>query len=489
MAKRSGYWIGWGVLTVGIGGYLALGLLPDRAVSNRFVASARTLLMPGKTSHGHYQIELKCEACHSEAFGGRDSLQEACVKCHGTELKDADDKHPKSKFTDPRNADRAAKLDATYCVTCHVEHRPEITKTMGVTVANDVCFHCHSGENDIAKERPSHAGMKFDTCTNAGCHNFHDNRALYEDFLLKHLHEAPTQTGATLPVRNYASLVATLASYPADKYPVKPLARDAQDAPATAKFDSKLHDDWFSTAHAKAGVNCSGCHVDAPADKEPRWSDRPDHRACARCHSAEAKGFLAGKHGMRIEQGIKPMTPGLARQPMKADVRDKPLVCTTCHSAHRFDTRQAAVEACMGCHDDTHTRAYKASSHYALWQRELAGAAPPGSGVSCASCHLPRVDHRSEDGKRVLVQHNQNDNLRPNEKMIRPVCMNCHGLGFSIDALADAALIARNFKGQPQVHVRGLEMAEARMKEQEEKKRQRKGADTAKRGETEERKQ
>ena len=143
----------------------------------------------------------------------------------------------------------------------------------------------------------------------------------------------------------------------------------------------------------------------------------------------------------------------------------------------------------MGCHDDTHTRAYKASPHYALWQRELAGAAPPGSGVSCASCHLPRVDHRSDDGKRVLVQHNQNDNLRPNEKMIRPVCMNCHGLGFSIDALADAALIARNFKGQPQVHVRGLEMAEARMKEQEEKKRQRKGADTAKRGETEERKQ
>ena len=38
--------------------------------------------------------------------------------------------------------------------------------------------------------------------------------------------------------------------------------------------------------------------------------------------------------------------------------------------------------------------------------------------------------------KRTLVQHNQNDGLQPNEKMIRPVCMSCHGLGFSIDALA-----------------------------------------------------
>ena len=70
--------------------------------------------------------------------------------------KAAKDDHPKSKFTDPRNADRIAVLDARYCVTCHVEHRPEITSEMAVTVPADVCFLCHEG---IAEERPSHEGM------------------------------------------------------------------------------------------------------------------------------------------------------------------------------------------------------------------------------------------------------------------------------------------------------------------------------------------
>lgn len=477
MGKRGAYWITWGVLTLGISGYFALGLIPERADRNPLIASARLMFLPGATSHGHYQIELKCETCHTSAFGGQEVLQEACVKCHGAELKEADDKHPKSKFTDPRNADRAAKLDATYCATCHVEHRPQITKTMGVTVANDFCFHCHGGENDIAKERPSHAGMKFDTCASAGCHKFHDNRALYEDFLLKHLHEAATRPGAALRGRDYASLVSAMGSYPAEKFPLKPLAREAQDAPAAVKLDARLHDDWFTTAHAKAGVNCSACHMTPQADKTSRWTDHPDQQACAQCHGAEVKGFLAGRHGMRLEQGLSPMTPALARQPMKKDAHGKSLGCASCHSAHWFDTRQAAVEGCMACHDDKHTRAYKASPHYALWQRELAGTAPAGSGVSCASCHMPRVDFRSDDGKRVLVQHNQNDNLRPNEKMIRPVCMSCHGLGFSIDALADAALVERNFGGQPRVHVRSLEMTETRMKEQQDKKLRRK--DTA----------
>jgi hypothetical protein len=65
-----------------------------------------------------------------------------------------------------------------------------------------------------------------------------------------------------------------------------------------------------------------------------------------------------------------------------------------------------------------------------------------------------------ENGAEVVrVQHNQNANLRPNEKMIREVCMNCHGLGFSIDALADSALIEANFRGRPARHIDSIEMA------------------------------
>ena len=126
-------------MTTGV--YLSVGLLSKSAATNPLLTPARTMFLPGKTSHGHYQIELACETCHASPFGGSEALQESCERCHGQELKDAVDKHPRSKFTDPRNAEVAEKLEATMCVTCHVEHRPEITLAMGVTLAGDFCAH------------------------------------------------------------------------------------------------------------------------------------------------------------------------------------------------------------------------------------------------------------------------------------------------------------------------------------------------------------
>ena len=122
------------------------------------------------------------------------------------------------------------------------------------------------------------------------------------------------------------------------------------------------------------------------------------------------------------------------------------------------DYARAAAEACATCHDDPHTRAYFASPHRALWQAERDGRAPPGSGVSCATCHMPKTGRRG----RIATNHNQNDNLRPNEKMIRGVCLDCHGLGFALDALADAELVERNFRGRPQIHVESIEWAVTR---------------------------
>ncbi|MBX9811817.1 MAG: cytochrome c3 family protein [Burkholderiales bacterium] len=474
LTSRKALWIYWGVLTLAIGAYLALGLLTKGAGSDPWLKPARVLFLPGQTSHGHYQIELACESCHTDPLGGKDVLQDACVNCHGAELKEADDKHPKSKFTDPRNADRVARIDATNCVTCHAEHKPEITAAMGVTVPRNFCAHCHSGENDIGKERPSHAGMDFGTCADAGCHNFHDNRALYEDFLLRHRHEPDLLAKMQLPARDFAAVVRELPGYPADRYPLRQLDAGGADAPAGMQVDQGIVRDWLATAHARAGVNCSACHQ-APADGGARWTDHPDHKACAGCHQSEVKGFLAGKHGMRLDQGLPAMKPGMARLAMKAGAADKTLGCTSCHGAHRFDTRRAAVEGCLACHNDRHSLAYRMSPHYALWLKEMSGEAPPGSGVACASCHLPRIAHKSDDVSRMLVQHNQNDNLRPSEKMIRPVCMNCHGLGFTLDALADPGLVAGNFNGRPSRHVQSLDMAERRERELKEKKRGRNG--------------
>ena len=461
MAKPAGrkfYWLAWGLLSVTIAGYLSLGLFSKRAATHPLLAPARLAFLPGPTSHGHYQIELACESCHTTPFGGREGLQASCERCHGQELKDAVDKHPRSKFTDPRNAELAEKIDATLCVTCHVEHRPGITRTMGVTQAGDFCFHCHQ---DIARDRPSHQGMAFDTCGSAGCHKFHDNRALYEDFLARHLGEPATLGRASLPGRNFRAVAADFPGYPADRFPLK--AVTAPDAPAHLLQPPHV-DDWLATAHARSGVNCSGCHR-AEQDDAAAWVRRPDHKACAGCHPPETRGFLAGKHGMRLAEGLPPMTPGRARQPMQAAARHAQLSCTSCHGAHRFDTRKAAVEACAGCHRDEHSTAYQRSPHHALWKKEIAGEAPAGSGVSCASCHLPREEYREPglDARRIAVQHNQNDTLRPSEKMLRPVCMNSHGLSFAIDALADRALVQSNFAGKPAVQVKSMNMVEQRL--------------------------
>jgi predicted CXXCH cytochrome family protein len=66
------------------------------------------------------------------------------------------------------------------CITCHREHKPEITHAMDVTLPDDFCLYCHE---DIGKEQASHKPFNFQSCATSGCHNYHDNTALYEDFL------------------------------------------------------------------------------------------------------------------------------------------------------------------------------------------------------------------------------------------------------------------------------------------------------------------
>jgi hypothetical protein len=166
------------------------------------------------------------------------------------------------------------------------------------------------------------------------------------------------------------------------------------------------------------------------------------------------------------------MSPAAARIPVKAEAGHATLGCNSCHAAHDYGTRRANAEVCAGCHDDAHTKAYFSSPHYELWKKELAGALPSGSGVSCATCHMPVIEGRDADGaKTIFVTHNQNDNLRPNEKMVRSVCGHCHGLQFTLDALADPALIRSNFAGRSSVRIDSIEWAKRR---EQERRQQRK---------------
>lgn len=185
-----------------------------------------------------------------------------------------------------------------------------------------------------------------------------------------------------------------------------------------------------------------------------------------------------GLFGLFGEEPLGPMRPEHARLPMASEAKGQSLSCTTCHAAHVFDTASAEVKACLGCHNDRHSRSYRGSAHFKLWESELAGTGKPGTGVTCATCHMPReVKEDPESGDFVLtVTHNQNANLRPNEKMIRSVCMSCHGLGFTLDALADRQLVSRNFTGRPSVRVESIEWVMRRLKDREGRSAQPAGA-------------
>ncbi len=440
--KKALPWILWILTSLMIAYYLASTLQSDD----------KTLFLPGQTSVGHYQIELKCDACHGESFSDEKVMQKNCTSCHAEELKAIKDSHPKTKFTDPRNADRVKVLDARYCVTCHSEHKPEITHEMGVTMPEGFCIKCHE---EVAEDRPSHEGMGFETCASAGCHNYHDNRALYEDFLVKHAGETVIKSPAKMPEVNAHD------AYFKRHKDKAPLTVADSDAPKDLAVDSRVTHDWAASSHAQAAVNCSGCHKDKI---KQQWIEKPGPDQCKSCHQLQVKGFVEGKHGMRLKSGLSPMQPGMSDMPFNPMRSDHQIGCVSCHRDHEFNTQKAGVEACSSCHIDEHSKNYKKSPHYKVWLRAKKGEIDKSEGVSCATCHMPVVEQTAGYVTSIATMHNQNMNLRPNEKMIRSACLNCHSLEFAIDALADKQLIRQNFTGKPAVHIESIDMAVKRVK-------------------------
>jgi hypothetical protein len=414
-----------------------LGLaLAATAVLATALTSSPAMFQSGELSDGHHQFGVTCSACHTEPFGGTEVIEKACRDCHQADLAHADDSHPDRKFTDPRNASLLDRIDARKCVTCHTEHRPERTHGTGVSIPKNFCIECHV---DVASERPTHQGASFKTCAGAGCHNFHDNRALYETFLERHMDQPPLlESPLRLSRREYPSEQTLTES----------------DADGELPHDNTILSEWAQSAHARGDVNCRDCH--APTGE---WRDHVEKSVCAECHEQEKDGFIKGRHGMRSAVAEKTLLLADARLPMKADAMGRRPGCNQCHSAHDYDTRRAAARSCLECHDDEHSRNWRDSPHGQLWQSELDGRAPKGSGVACASCHMPRQEHRGM----VTVEHNQNAFLRPVETMGRKVCMQCHGLPFSLNSLADDELLKNNFQGAPSVQVESFDWVRERL--------------------------
>ena len=180
-------------------------------------------------------------------------------------------------------------------------------------------------------------------------------------------------------------------------------------------------------------------------------------RGCLRVHDGPFGLFKATQAAADDAQG------GAAAD--EGGRADKTLGCNTCHSAHKYDRQTAQVAACAGCHDDTHTRAYFGSPHHELFKREIGGQAPRGSGVSCATCHMPATEAaRRATATRRSSSHTIRTTTCVQTKRwcaarLRPLPRSAV---LARRTRRHRKLIAKNFKGRPGVHVESIEWAKRR---------------------------
>lgn len=215
---------------------------------------------------------------------------------------------------------------------------------------------------------------------------------------------------------------------------------------------------WTTSAHALNNINCSSCHQDA---ETKAFVSRPDHESCRSCHEQSVDTFLLGKHGIRLLEGKPPLTPAMARLPMKAAAHDRLMTCGTCHDVHSVNTVQAAVDSCLSCHNDTHSLNYQNSRHAALFDSDRSLPRPSGAAVSCATCHLPRHGVESGEATVTFVNHNNTYTLLPRDRMVQEVCMNCHGVEYGYQSIFDDDLVAANFDKPPTLAMETFDMVRA----------------------------
>jgi len=218
---------------------------------------------------------------------------------------------------------------------------------------------------------------------------------------------------------------------------------------------TEINQQWSGSVHALNDVNCASCHQDSETKS---FVANPTHESCQSCHENSVDTFLLGKHGIRLYEGKSALTPEMARLPMKHDAFDKQMDCNACHNVHTVNTMQASVEACLTCHNDNHSLNYKNSKHAQAVFANLEKSAGSGSElprpgadmVTCATCHLPRTATERGDGTTLVrVNHNNTYNLKPQDRMVGDVCMNCHGVEYSYNSIFDDDLVEANFDRPP----------------------------------------
>lgn len=218
----------------------------------------------------------------------------------------------------------------------------------------------------------------------------------------------------------------------------------------------EISDRWQSSAHAFNGINCTSCHQDR---ESKTLVYHPGYESCQSCHDKSVKTFLLGKHGIRLLENLSPLTPHMAQIPMQPSADDRIMNCNTCHDVHSVNTVPASVDSCLTCHNDSHSLNYNKSPHGQLFAESRAGLARPTSqSITCATCHLPRQILEPGSEPKIGVNHNNTFTLLPRDRMVKEVCMNCHGMEYSFNNIFDDEVVESNFSYPSRQDLQTLKM-------------------------------
>ena len=213
---------------------------------------------------------------------------------------------------------------------------------------------------------------------------------------------------------------------------------------------------WQDSIHAFNNVNCSACHQN---QENPAFVAQPTYESCQSCHQNQVETFLLGKHGIRLHEGLSPLQPKFAQIPMQPSAKNRVMNCGTCHNVHSVNTQEAAVSSCLTCHADIHSLNYKNSRHAEIFFAQESLDHPSVEAVSCATCHLPRQTFEQATGPDFVgINHNNTLTLKPRDRMVKAVCMNCHGMEYSYNSIFDDGLVESNFDRPPTLEMETLEM-------------------------------
>ena len=217
----------------------------------------------------------------------------------------------------------------------------------------------------------------------------------------------------------------------------------------------EINQQWANSIHSLNEVNCSSCHLN---EETKAFISQPDQESCRSCHELPVETFLLGQHGIRTAEGLTPLTVEMARLPMKESALNQEVTCNSCHNVHSVNTFVAAVDSCLSCHNDTHSLNYKKKSkHFNLVTSAGVLPRPSNGTVTCSTCHLPRETH----GSTIHVNHNNTYNLLPRDRMVKDVCINCHGMEFAYNSIFDDELVTDNFSRSPTLKLETFDLIRA----------------------------